>query len=262
MSYALREPAGGAPIDGRHLEQRLWTKGGPVDSELLLADDVTAIEEKQEASMGEPAAMALYGFAVGTFIIAWPISGFVPTTTLAATIAPVLIFAGVAQFLGGMVAFRRTNAFAGTAFCAFGANNVVVATFLLMQALGLLPTTPGSPQMKMLALELYCFGYIALVLAVGALRLNVVFAGILFTLTPGFVLAGMGNWYGTSISPFIGHLGGYFLIASAALAAYAASAMVLNSTWQRPVLPLVPLHQQQTIRPPAVRAAPAGPTEE
>jgi succinate-acetate transporter protein len=37
----------------------------------------------------------------------------------------------------------------------------------------------------------------------------------------------------------IGHLGGYFLIASAALAAYTATAMVINSTWQRPVLPLL-----------------------
>lgn len=217
---------------------RLWTRSGPVDHRLLMPDEVGAIEERAEASMAEPAAMALFGFAVGTFIIAWPISGFISAPAVVATIPPVLIFAGIAQFIGGLLAFRRGNAFAGTAFCSFGANNAVVAAFLLMMVTGHLSATPGSPGTKMLALELFCFGYIALILAVAAARLNATFVVILLALVPGFVMPAMANWYGTTIPAWVGHIGGYCLVASAALAAYAASAMVLNSTWQRPVMPL------------------------
>lgn len=226
---------------GRHdgdERTRLWTRGGPVDYRLLVPDEVGAIEERAEASMAEPAAMALFGFAVGTFIIAWPISGFVSATTMLATIPPVLIFAGIAQFIGGLLAFRRGNAFAGTAFCSYGANNTVVAAFLIMMATGVISATPGSPGMKTLALELFCFGYISLVLAMTATRLNATFVVILLALVPGFVMPAMANWYGTAIPAWVGHVGGYCLIASAAFAAYAASAMVLNSTWQRPVMPL------------------------
>ena len=247
MTEALQydgHPDGGRhAVLERHPQQRFWTRSGPIDSSVLVPDDISLIEERQEASMGEPSAMALFGFAVGTLIIAWPISGFVPATTLAATVPPVLVFAGLAQFIGGLVALRRGNAFAGTAFCAYGANNTVVATFLLLQAAGVLPTAPGTPALHMLALELYCFGYISLVLAMVALRLNVVFTLILLALVPGFTLAGMQNWYGTAISPVWGHIGGYCLIASAAVAGYAATAMVLNSTWERSVLPLVSLRR-------------------
>lgn len=225
--------------DGGHAPVRLWTKGGPVDSRHLVADEISLIEEQHEASIGEPASMALLGFATGTFIVAWPLSGFVGTTALPAAAPSVLIFAGIAQFIGGLIAFRRENQFAGTAFGVFGANNVVIAMFLLLQATGTLPTAPGSSAMKMLGLELFCFGYIALMLGVVAIRLNGAFVGILLTLAAGFTLSAITDFYGSSMPALIGHIGGYCLIASAALAAYTATAMVINSTWQRPVLPLV-----------------------
>lgn len=231
----------GTTAVGRHELTRVWTKAGPVDTELLRTDDVAAIKERQEASVGEPGAMALLGFAVGTFIIAWPLSGFVSMHALPATVPPVLLFAGIAQFLGGLVAFRRENTFAGTAFCAFGANNVVVATFMLMQVTGSLSTKLGSPDLKMLGLELFCFGYIALVLGVIATKLNFMFVAILLSLSPGFVLVAMANFYGGGIPAIIGHIGGYCLIASAAAAAYTATAMVFNSTWERGVLPMLPM---------------------
>lgn len=227
--------------NGHPIATRVWTKGGPVDTELLPGEEIAVIHERQEASIGEPGAMALLGFATGTFVIAYVLSGWVPMTTLPATLPPVLIFAGVAQFIGGLVAFRRENAFAGTAFCAFGANNVVVSTYLFMQIKGTIPTTPGSADLKMLGLELFCFAYIALMLGIVAMRLNVAFVAILLTLCAGFALTGVANFLGAGISPTWGHIGGYLLVASAACAAYTATAMVLNSTWERSLLPLVSL---------------------
>jgi succinate-acetate transporter protein len=231
--------------NGHPIATRVWTKGGPVDTELLPGEEVAVIHERQEASIGEPGAMALLGFATGTFIIAYVLSGWAPTTALPATLPPVLIFAGVAQFIGGLVAFRRENAFAGTAFCAFGANNVVVSTYLFMQIKGTIPTTPGSADVKMLGLELFCFAYIALMLGIVAMRLNVAFVAILLTLCAGFALTGVANFLGAGISPTWGHVGGYLLVASAACEAYTATAMVLNSTWERSVLPMVSLARRR-----------------
>lgn len=224
--------------DGHPEPTKIWTKGGPVDSAYVRPDEVAAIEERAEASVALPAPMALFGFAVGTFIIAWPLSGFIATSDVLATVAPVLVFAGIAQFIGGLVALRRGNTFAGTAFCAYGANNTVVAVFFLLMLSGALAPTPGSPGMKMLALELYCFAYISIVLAARALKLNSAFVSVLVALVPGFTMSAMGSWYGDTIPGWVGHIGGYCLIASAAFAAYSATAMVLNSTWQRPVLPM------------------------
>lgn len=239
MSHENMPTAEAIGHDGAHTPVRLWTKGGPVDSRYLVRDEVSLIEERHEASIADPASMALLGFATGTFIIAWPLSGFISTTALTAAIPSVLLFAGVAQFIGGLIAFRRENQFAGTAFAVFGANNVVIGTFLLMQATGKLSNTPGSADMRMLALELFCFGYIALMLGIVAMRLNGAFVAILLTLAAGFTLSGISNFYGSSMPSVVGHLGGYFLIASAAFAAYTATVMVMNSTWQRPVLPLM-----------------------
>lgn len=233
-------PARESARDGGHRLTRVWTKAGPVDTKLLLDDEVAVIAERNEASIGEPASMALLGFATGTLIIAWPLSGFVPLTALPAAVPSVLLFAGVAQFIGGLIALRRENQFAGTAFCVFGANNVVVATFLVMQLMGKLPTTPGSAEMKLLALELFCFGYIAVMLALVAMRLNLAFVAILLPLSAGFTLSALPDYFGSAMPTVLGHIGGYCLIASAAFAAYTATAMVLNSTWERALMPMIP----------------------
>jgi succinate-acetate transporter protein len=218
-------------------ERRVWTKAGPVDALVLADDDVEWQVEARETSTAEPASMALFGFAVGTFIVALPIAGVVPTSALIATLPPVLVFAGIAQFIGGLIAYRRGNAFGGTAFGVYGANNAVVGTYFILQSLGIVSTVRGTPSLRMLGVELMCFAFISLVLMIAALRLNASFTLVLLALVGGFALAGINDIW-AAVTPVVGQIGGYCLIASAAFAAYAASAMVINSTWKRNLLPL------------------------
>jgi uncharacterized protein len=211
-----------------------WTKAGPVVS-AMPEESVVEIQERSEASVGEPGGFSLFGFAVGTLVIAIPLSGLVPLAAgVMAALAPVLVFAGIAQFIGGLVALRKGNTFAGTAFCAYGANNTLIATYYLFQASGLFPDTAGTK--LLIGIELFCFAYISLVLAIAATRVNLEFVGILLALVPGFGLAAVPNVGGSAT---IGNIGGYFLILSAGLAFYGASALVINSAFQRPVLPLL-----------------------
>lgn len=220
----------------RHQSVRHWTTGGPVDSELLEDDDLLAIRERSVASVADPDAFAWFGLAVGTFLLGFAISGFIPASALPGTIAPMLILAGATQFIGGLFALRRDDAFAGTTFCILGAHYAVMAVFLMTVGRGF-PATGGAP-MLMLALELYCFGYIALVLGAAALRRNLALVIALLALVPGYVLTGMTIWYGAAMPSVATRIGGYCLIASAAFAAYVATATLANSMMQRTILPM------------------------
>jgi len=210
----------------------IWTKAGPVDVGSTANDiDLRRIEERHQMEIGEPGAMGLFGFAVGTLVIGFVLSGITPTTTMPAALPSVLVFAGIGQFIAGIIAFVKGNTFAGTAFCSYGANNALVAAFILGQKVGLIGAAPGDSHL--LGLGLLCFGYISLILAIAAMRLNVTFVAILLALVPGYVLAAIPDLGG---APSIGNIGGYFLILAAALAFYGGSALVINSTHERNVL--------------------------
>lgn len=215
-------------------DAQMWTKSGPVAGPLPVPD-LQRLQETQEATAAEPAPLGLFGFATGTFAIGYVLSGFTTDKASAqlATAAVLLVFAGITQILAGMWAFRKGNTFAATAFSCYGANNTVVAAFFLMTAAGVFPKNFSTD--VVLSIELFCFAYISLLLAAAAVRLNAVFAALLAALVPGFALSGLGLLGEPQV---VGHIGGYFLLLSALLAFYAASALVMNAVHGRTVLPL------------------------
>jgi uncharacterized protein len=210
-----------------------WTMAGPVVTHLPVAQ-VHQLREVSEASLGDPAPMSLFGFAVATLLVALPISGVMPLSTTLAAVPALLVFGGIGQFIGGLFAYRKGNTFAATAFCSFGANNVVVSTFFLFQAIGTFPK--NSDTNLFLAVDLFCFAYIAFILFVASFKLNAAFVLVLLALFPGYGLAAVGNLSGMPAA--IGWTGGWFLIISAGLAFYAGGAVALNSTYERTVLPM------------------------
>jgi succinate-acetate transporter protein len=227
----MSRPNGHAVVERTPLHET-WTQAGPITSHLPTAQ-VQELREVSEASIGEPGPMSLFGFAVGTLLIALPIAGYLPLTTTLAAIPALLVFGGLAQFIGGLVAYRKGNTFAATAFCAFGANNVVVSTYYLLQADGVFPKNHDT--MMFLGVDLFCFAYIAFVLFLASFRLNAAFVLVLAALFPGYALSAV-PLVGSSTT--VGHVGGWFLIISAGLAFYGAAALVLNSTYERVVLPM------------------------
>lgn len=219
-------------VNGSARTHEFWTKAGPIASSLPELE-IRTIEERHQAELGEPAALGLFGFATGTTVVAFVISGIVPSTSLIAAVPVLLIFAGIGQFVAGLYALMKGNTFAATAFGSFGANNVVVAAFAWMMQGGLIPDSPANR--LLMAIGLLCFGYISLMLALAAMRVNPTFTLVVAALVPGYTLAAF-PWFGGSA--VVGTIGGIFLFIAAALAFYAASAVVINSTFERAVLPL------------------------
>jgi succinate-acetate transporter protein len=94
----------------------------------------------------------------------------------------VLVFAGVVQLIGALVALRKSNTFAATAFYAYGANNTLIARTTSSSPSGLFPQAAGTK--LLLGIELFCFAYISLMLAIAAMAVNLEFAGIPLALIP------------------------------------------------------------------------------
>jgi succinate-acetate transporter protein len=216
-----------------HPIHEVWTKAGPIEAASVDAVELRKVEETHQALIGDASPMGLFGFAVGTMVVGFVISGLTPYSGLPAVIPSLLIFAGIGQFIAGLYAFSKGNSFAGTTMCSFGANNVIVSAFIWMQTMGLIPS--GHAASFLLGVDLCCLAYISLALAFAAMRLNGVFVATLLALVPGYALTGI-RYFGAS--PAIGHIGGGFLILSAVLAFYAASALVINSTHEQQVLSL------------------------
>src|SRR5262249_35142227 len=106
----------------------LWTTAGMVETDRSLPE-MRGIEAEHQAVGGAPAPMALFGFALGTFLVGLLFIGFWPTGTMMGIVPALLWFAGVGQFIGGLFALTRGSTFAATAFCSFGMGNIIVASF-------------------------------------------------------------------------------------------------------------------------------------
>ncbi len=223
--------AEGRPGSDGHL-MALWTNAGMVETDRPMPH-LRGLEAQHQAVIGDPAPLALFGFAVGTFLISMLLTGEWPMSAAIAVVPALLWFAGVGQFIGSLFALARGSTFAATAFGSFGMGNIIVGTFLWMQHAGIIATGPNEN--TMLGMGLFCLAYIALALTIAALRTNVVYMLTVLALIPGYALVAASN---VGAAPVVGHIGGWFLCAAALLAFYAGGAVVVNSQWCREALPL------------------------
>jgi succinate-acetate transporter protein len=219
------------------LEKRhAWTKAGPVVSHLE-DEEISMLEERAAATIGDPQPLGLFAFATATWMLGTVIGGAEPNATFIATVPVLFMFGGIVQFIAGLYAWRRANVLAATFFCAFAAFNATTAMFFLMQRFGWIETT-GSPVL-MQGYLLESFGFIAFALAVASMRANLGWLVTLSLLCVGYFLAGIPNLAGGGGGwAVVGEIGGWFLVASAAAAAYTGLAYVVNSVWNRTVVPI------------------------
>ncbi len=207
-------------------------------------NQVEQLESTSEARIGDSNAMGLFGFAIGTTLVAWVLSGWAAMPgALAAVVPPLLIFSGVAQFVAGLYAFSRTHSWAGTTLCSYGALYAVAGAAIWGQAIGAIPRLPGD--MIVLAVGLFCASYLSLAFTIGAMRINRSYAMMTAAMTIALSLAGV-QLLGSNRE--LGFLAGYFMLVAAFFAFYAATAHVVNCAWREEALPLGTIYRDRGRR--------------
>ena len=188
--------------------------------------------------VADPAPLGLAAFAMTTFVLSVFNAAIIKDAKLEAVVLPLALFyGGIGQFAAGMWEFKNRNTFGALAFSSFGAFWLAYAAYVKFVA-GSLPATDAY---KATGLFLLAWTIFTAYMLVASLRVSAAVVAVFLTLTLTFLFLTIGT---LDQSTTISKIGGYIGIVTAAAAWYASFAGVLNSTWKRTVLPVVPLAPQ------------------
>jgi succinate-acetate transporter protein len=183
-----------------------------------------------------PSVLGLFGFAGATFIVAASLTGWYGSTGTSGYLAPfVLFFGGLAQFTAGMFAYRARDEVAtamhgmwGSFWLAWGLLNLLVAAGTL---------TAGTTLNHALGFWFIAVCAITFSAMLGAFAEGSFgFMAVLAALAAGSGLAAVAYLNGGTT---LRHSAGYLLVIAACLAWYVATAMMLEASAGKVVLPLV-----------------------
>jgi hypothetical protein len=184
-----------------------------------------------------PSILGLYGFAAATFMVAANLAGWYGSNATPLVLFPfAMIFGGLAQFLAGMWSYRARDGVAtamhgmwGSFWLAYGLYNILVAVSVLP------PVTVSRTAQLGFGYWFIVLGAITWVGAIAALAKNIALSLVLVTLAAGATLLAIAwTWPLTSLVNPAGDV----LVASAVIAFYTASALMLEGSFQMPVLPV------------------------
>jgi len=164
-------------------------------------------------------------------------SNLVSHKGLVAMLGVALAYGGIVQILAGMWEFRTGNTFGAVVFSSYG--GFWISFFVLVQVVGL----PALTQPHAVSVYLYGWAIFTTLLLVASLRTTgaTVLVFVLLTVTFYLLAIGWANLPSTTGTNNWIKWGGYFGLATAAGAWYAAFAAVVNSTFGRVLLPVIPL---------------------
>jgi succinate-acetate transporter protein len=181
-----------------------------------------------------PAPLGLAGFAATTFMLSMINSNLVSHLALTGVLGLALAYGGIAQLIAGIWEFRTGNTFGAVAFTSFGAFWVSFWALITFFA----PTIPPEHVGAAVGLYLISWGIFTAYMFIASLRTTGAVALVFFLLTITFILLGIGNSGGHE---GITEVGGWTGLLTAAAAWYASMAAVVNSTFGKTVMPVVPL---------------------
>lgn len=186
-------------------------------------------------AIADPAPLGLAAFAMTTFVLSIFNSHIVKAAGLDSVVLPLALFyGGTAQLLAGLWEFKRNNTFGALAFVSYGSFWLAFASYAKFVA----PTLPAATAHEATGIFLLAWAIFTVYMIVAALRTNAVILAVFVLLAITFILLAFGNLGNHS---GIIHAGGYFGFLTAIAAWYGSMAVVTNTTWGRPVLPVWPL---------------------
>ncbi len=183
-----------------------------------------------------PSILGLYGFAVATFMVTAYLVGWYGSST-----SPLLIFpfataaGGIAQGAAALWAFKARDGLATAIHGIWAAFWLGYGFVNFMIALKLIPAPAPHAAVPELGYWFYALAAVTLVGMIASLSESLAITSVLLPLWVGVAFLGIFYTVGGKGWEYVG---GYVTMASAFTAFYAASAMMLASTYGRVILPL------------------------
>lgn len=190
----------------------------------------------------DPGPLGLAAFAMTTFVLSMFNANLVNERGLPVVLGLALAYGGLVQLLAGMWEFRTGNTFGAVAFCSFGAFWI---SFWALQALYARHIAGNVGHA--VGLYLWAWAIFTAYMTVAALRTSAAVLTVFVLLTATFILLAIGA---DGAHTTVTHWGGYIGLATAAAAWYASFAAVVNATFARTILPVIPLAHTAPAREP------------
>lgn len=201
-----------------------------------MATEVRASEVATPAA--DPAPLGLAGFALTTALLSATNSGRIHSGALI-FVGMALFYGGLGQFCAGMWEFKNRNTFGATAFGSFGAFWMGFGILFVFDNIAK-PATPflGSEGAIWF---LFCWAVFTTYMLVASLRTNMAVAAVFLFLAATFWALWIGGLNGDAAGKGWTGFGGTLGLITAAIAGYTSFAGVVNSTFGRTVLPVMPM---------------------
>lgn len=200
--------------------------------------DPEVLDDRAASPVADPAPLGLAAFAMTTFVLSVFNANIISDAKLQAVVLPLALFyGGLGQFAAGMWEFKNRNTFGALAFSSFGAFWLAYAAYVKYVAGGL----PATDAYKATGVFLLAWTIFTAYMLIASLRVSAAVAAVFLTLTLTFLFLTIGALGQSTGMTKVGSIIG---IVTAAAAWYASFAGVLNATWKRTVLPVVPLSPQ------------------
>jgi succinate-acetate transporter protein len=187
-------------------------------------------EAAPAARFADPAGLGLAGFALTTFVLSFANAGWIAGAG-SAVLGLAMFYGGVAQIIAGVWEFANKNTFGATAFTSYGA--FWLAAWYLLTTKGVAEAAGANG----VGLFFLAWGIFTLYMTFAAIKTNMIILLVFIALTLTFAFLAIGQF---ANSETIGHIGGYLGILTAIFAFYGSFATVINSTFKRVVLPVMP----------------------
>lgn len=192
-----------------------------------------------------PSILGLFGFSAATFIVTAYLVGWYGTARSPLLIFPFAVAAGgIFQGLAASWAYRARDGLATAVHGIWAAFWLGWGFLQFMIALKLIPAPARNAVVPELAYWFFALAAITAACAFASLGENLGISLVLFPLAAGAALLGVFYIVGGS---FWIHAGGYVTMFSAFAAFYAATSMMMASTFGRVILPLGQLRKDPNI---------------
>jgi len=213
-------------------------RAGAREADVAPAPDPTGGRTAGLWAPADPGPLGLAAFAGTTFVLSMINANLVsgPLTDVPVVLGLALAYGGIAQVLAGMWEFRTGNTFGAVAFTSFGA--FWISFYILVKVS--VPVLPKTHLNSALGLYLWMWAIFTTYMFVASLRTTAAVALVFLLLAATFILLGAGN---SGADANLIKWGGYVGIATAIAAWYASFAVVVNTTWARTLLPVIPLRR-------------------